>query len=484
LNILHSAYAIRKGIPTPWIDRYCNDQAEDSNSFLFRKSADSSKATPPPAPNFPPVASVTTGLTNADLNGCAPAGSGTYANGTWTLTGGYNGADPWDSANGADTVHFAYKTVTGNFTMVAKVTSVSGPDSAKAGIMARDSLGNAAFRSWVALTPKQTYERAIRGWTDLPYGSNGQAVTCPITQIPYWVKLERMGTRLQTFVSQTGGDWSPACVADFDKLPPTLQVGLFTMSFTTGSLNTATFTHVSMTGGDGGNPTVPDAPFSVLAAGADRQVQVRWNESFGATGYRVKRSTTDGGPYTTLATVSKTSFTDTRVANGTTYYYVVSAGNALGESANCPQDAATPQAPLVNIASDGTAEGSPGNSNPAETAAKAFDLNPGSKWLSPAPGWLQYDFGSGKAQTIKRYTLTSGNDVPERDPKDWQFQGSNNGTTWTTLDTRSDQSFPYRCQTLQYEVTNPASYRYYRLNITANHGDVSTQLSELGLFDK
>jgi len=481
LNILHAAYTVRKGIPAPWIELYRDEQAEDGQSFLFRKSADASKAAPLRTPAFPPATSVTSGLANADLNGCQPTGIGTYANGTWTLAGGYNGTDPWSADNGRDTVHFTYKTLTGDFSMVAKVTSITGAAGAKAGIMARDSLGDAAFRSWVAIVPGKSYGRGIRGWSDLPYGANAQTMGFPISQMPYWVKMERMGKRLQTFVSQTGGDWSPACVADFEKLPPTLHVGLFTTSLASGELNSATFTHVAMTGGDGGNQTVPDAPFSVLAAGADRQVQLRWNESFGASGYRVKRATTPNGPFATLATLSKTTYTDTAVANGTTYYYVVSAGNAKGESANCPADAATPVRRMVNIASGGTAEGSPGNPNDYEKPDKAFDANPGSKWLSPAPGWLRYDFG-GKVQTIKRYSLTSANDVPGRDPKDWEFQGSNNGTTWTTLDTRSGQVFPHRHQTFYYDIAAPASYRYCRLNVTANHGEGSTQLSELSLL--
>jgi len=271
-------------------------------------------------------------------------------------------------------------------------------------------------------------------------------------------------------------------VADFDKLPATLHVGLFTTSFTIGTLNQATFTHVSMTGGDGGNLTAPIAPFSVLAAGVDRQVQLRWNESFGATGYRVKRATTQGGPYIPLATVFKTTYTDASVTNGTTYYYVVSAGNPKGESGNCPPDAATPQAAPVYISLDGAASDSANKPNDGEEGVnKAFDLNPGSKWLGAVSGWLQYDLGGGKAQTIKCYTITSANDVPERDPKDWQFQGSNNGSTWITLDTRSDQNFVYRYQTITYPVSNPAAYRYYRLNITGNHGADATQLSELGL---
>jgi hypothetical protein len=211
---------------------------------------------------------------------------------------------------------------------------------------------------------------------------------------------------------------------------------------------------------------------------------LRWQPSFGAASYTVKRATTSGGPYsTTVASgITASNYTDTTVASGTTYYYVVTAINSAGTSANSPEDSATPVSPMVNVAFGGAANDSANNPSGSQGAAKAFDWTSASKWLCSAVSWLQYDFGSGATQTIKRYTVTSADDVPARDPKDWQLQGSNDGLAWTTLDTRSNQSFAVRFEAHAYPVASPGAYRYYRLNVTANGGDGSTQLSELGLF--
>jgi probable HAF family extracellular repeat protein len=78
-------------------------------------------------------------------------------------------------------------------------------------------------------------------------------------------------------------------------------------------------------------------------------VSLTWNASYGAATYKVKRATTSGGPYTTVATMSGTSWTDTTVASGNTYY-VISAVNAYGESAHSDAAQFTPRpAPPTNL---------------------------------------------------------------------------------------------------------------------------------------
>lgn len=89
-------------------------------------------------------------------------------------------------------------------------------------------------------------------------------------------------------------------------------------------------------------PNIP-IPINLVAVADDSQVTLSWEAVSGATGYNVKRSTTAGGPYTTIVSnVSGTSYVDTGVVNGTTYYYVVTAITTEGESDNSNEASATP----------------------------------------------------------------------------------------------------------------------------------------------
>ena len=93
-------------------------------------------------------------------------------------------------------------------------------------------------------------------------------------------------------------------------------------------------------------PAVPSG-LSATAASAS-QINLSWASSTGANSYNVKRATVSGGPYTTIASgVTSTSYNDAGRASGTTYYYVVSAVNGMGESANSAQASAT--TPNLNI---------------------------------------------------------------------------------------------------------------------------------------
>ena len=123
-----------------------------------------------------------------------------------------------------------------------------------------------------------------------------------------------------------------------------------------------------------------------------------------------------------------------------------------------------------------------GENLPYEGKAQAFDGDKGTKWLTfDTTGWIEAKLDA--PRTVDRYALTSGNDEPGRDPKDWELQGSTDGSTWTTVDTRAGESFDKRGETKEYAVADPKAYTYYRFTVTANSGADIVQLAELELAD-
>jgi CxxC motif-containing protein (DUF1111 family) len=121
------------------------------------------------------------------------------------------------------------------------------------------------------------------------------------------------------------------------------------------------------------------------------------------------------------------------------------------------------------------------NDSPAgEGVANLTDNDINTKYLTfNASAWVQLQVS--EPYVVTRYTLTSANDSPERDPLNWTLQGSNNGSTWTTIDSRSNEDFPNRFQTREFTFNNSAGYSYYRFNLQNNSGSI-LQLAEIELF--
>ena len=92
----------------------------------------------------------------------------------------------------------------------------------------------------------------------------------------------------------------------------------------------------------------PPPPTGLKAIAGNNQVSLSWNASTGASTYNVKRTFTSGVNYMLVKSgVTATNFTDTTVTNGTTYFYVVSAQNAQGESPNSSEVSARPGPPTA-----------------------------------------------------------------------------------------------------------------------------------------
>ncbi len=132
-------------------------------------------------------------------------------------------------------------------------------------------------------------------------------------------------------------------------------------------------------GGGGGGTQVPAAPTGLQASGGNAQVALTWSASPGATSYNVKRSTTSGGPYTTVASPTTSTYTDTGVTNGTAYFYVVTAVNSAGESGPSSQVTATPTTPVTIPAIPTALQAAAGNAQislswSASTGATSYNV--------------------------------------------------------------------------------------------------------------
>lgn len=115
----------------------------------------------------------------------------------------------------------------------------------------------------------------------------------------------------------------------------------------------------------GGSVSVPSAPTGLTATAGNASVSLSWGASSGAMSYAVRRSTTSGSGYASIASTSSTSFTDTGVSNGTTYYYVVTASNSAGTSGNSSQASATPSGGVTTPAAPTGLTATAGNASVA-----------------------------------------------------------------------------------------------------------------------
>jgi hypothetical protein len=155
------------------------------------------------------------------------------------------------------------------------------------------------------------------------------------------------------FIGQLHGGPS-SCGATGDNLSD--YYGRFSVSWTGGGTNSTRLSNwldagntgvTTLNGLDNGGSscTPPAAPTGLTATAASQtQINLSWTAVSGATSYTILRSTTSGGPYTSVGTSTTTSFSNTGLNCGTTYYYVVTAVVSGCSSANSSQAQATTQA--------------------------------------------------------------------------------------------------------------------------------------------
>ena len=271
-----------------------------------------------------------------DIGAVGVAGSEGFTNGMFTVTA--SGDDIW---NAADACRFFYIPVTGDCTMVARVTAVQNINSwSKAGVMIRNSLDAGAANSYIAVTPGFGVTWQFRS-SD---GANSSNNNTTGLSAPYWVKLVRSGSTFSGYRSPDGTNWTQQGTSQTLTMGSTVYVGLAVTAHNNTSLCVATFDNVSGPGW----PPPPGPGGLVIAAVSSSQINLTWNAFTNAASYNVKHSTTNGGPYAVVATnVTATSFLDSGLAGGTLYYYVLSAVVGGNETPNSAQAWAATVSPTL-----------------------------------------------------------------------------------------------------------------------------------------
>ena len=263
---------------------------------------------------------------------------GSFIDGGSTLTVGGAGTDIYGTA---DEGHFAYRTFTGDVTIVARVATLQANNVwSKAGVMIRDGLTPGARNVFALTSPTATNKFRLQSRAT----ANGSTVSAQSTAnsaVPSFLRIVRTGNSFTgAHASAATGPWTTIATVTVT-MGATVQVGLAATSHVDATAGNAVFDNVSIT-----TPAPPSAPGGLTATAGNGQVALGWTAASGATSYTVKRATVSGGPYTNVLTgVTATTATNTGLNNGTTYHYVVSASNGNGESGNSNQASATPQLP-------------------------------------------------------------------------------------------------------------------------------------------
>ncbi|MNC07701.1 F5/8 type C domain protein [compost metagenome] len=119
-------------------------------------------------------------------------------------------------------------------------------------------------------------------------------------------------------------------------------------------------------------------------------------------------------------------------------------------------------------------------------AYKAFDGNfvNSSCWAIPPnkSGWLSYKYDN--ARKIVKYKIYPNGTNYTQAPKNWTFEGSNNGVNWIILDTQTNQT-GWNGSGKSFSITNNQKFIYFRINISVFNGATdASSIGELQLFEE
>jgi regulation of enolase protein 1 (concanavalin A-like superfamily) len=178
-----------------------------------------------------------------DVGAVGTKGTAGVGGGTYYLTG--SGADIWGSA---DAFHYAYTSISGNGTYIARVDSVSDTNVwAKAGIMLRETLAANSRQASIFITPGEGASMQWRSST----GGGSSAITAATAGsaaivAPYWVRLIRNGSTITTSYSANGTSWTTLGTTTI-AMASNAYIGMAVCAHNNSAVCSAVFDNVSLT---------------------------------------------------------------------------------------------------------------------------------------------------------------------------------------------------------------------------------------------
>jgi regulation of enolase protein 1 (concanavalin A-like superfamily) len=247
-----------------------------------------------------------------------------------TFTVVASGSDIWGSS---DSLVYAYQTLQGDGTIIARVASMDNTAAwAKAGVMIRESLANNSKDVAIIMSPQNGPQMLWRSSTG---GSTSSSNGTAAAFTPTWVRLVRSGNTFTGYTSSNGTTWTQRSQVTVS-MNATVYIGLATCSLDQSNVNVATFTDVTVTGNLNPGPTLNAlaAPASLAVTGvAASSVALSWSDVPGSTGFKIERSS-DGVEFVQAGTVAAgvTTYSDTGLSGYQRYFYRVRATDAAGVS--------------------------------------------------------------------------------------------------------------------------------------------------------
>ena len=328
------ATAIATGITTP---SYTDTTVTNGTTYYYKVAAVNASGTSPlsneaSATPQAPTPAAPTGLT------------ATAGNASVTLT--------WTASTGATSYNVYRGTTAGGEGATPVVTGLTSPTYSDTGLFNGTTYYYKVAAANASGTSGMSNEASATPQSPIPAAPTGLTATAGNASVALTWTASTGATSYNVYRGTTTGNESPTAIA----------TGLTAASYTDATVTNGTtyFYKVAAVNATGLSPLsneasatpqapITTAPTNLTATAGNASVALSWTAPTGAASYDVYRGTTASGESTTpIATgVITTSYTDTTVTNGTTYYYKVAAVDTGGTSPLSNEASATPALPVA-----------------------------------------------------------------------------------------------------------------------------------------